>query len=87
MPVTNKFNKGAQAASTASPPTESPQSLQRARSKAKPDGLAMRESGMLDDIEQVTIPPNQVEVNYLQWKQSAGIKTVKESEILCRWDD
>ncbi len=87
MPATNKFNKGAQAASTASPPTESPQSLQRARSKAKPDSLAMSESGTLDDIEQVAIKPNQVEVNYHQWKETAGIKTVKESEILCRWDD
>ena len=47
----------------------------------------MPESGMLDDIEQVALSPNQVEVNYLQWKQSAGIKTVKESELLVSWSD
>jgi len=36
---------------------------------------------------QVVVPPNQVERDYWQWREENENKTVRQSELLSRWDD
>lgn len=36
---------------------------------------------------QVVVPPNQVEQDYWRWREENENKTVRQSELLSRWDD
>lgn len=36
---------------------------------------------------QVVVPPNQVERDYWRWREENENKTVRQSELLSRWDD
>lgn len=88
--MTHKINKGAQAASTASPPQQCSVAPLMASSDAKPTmmpRLANDDASISSENNQWVINPSQCEARYLQWKESVGLLTHRASAIVVDWAD
>lgn len=47
----------------------------------------LSEHGISPADTQLVVSPNQVERDYWQWREENENKTVRQSELLSRWDD